>query len=137
MSEILAFLDSSEKILLATGVILIVVGVLSPRKIIGIQLDWSRSRSAAAVFFGLLLVLLSLPQVRAWGDHRQPSISAATIDAIRRNTQNGRDNAWGASTNTSDLRGCLAATTTAYQQLDEALRLIDELRASLQAPTKT
>jgi len=47
------------------------------------------------------------------------------MDIVRRNVQNARNNAYGASTNTADNAGCVAVAKTAYQQLDEALKLID------------
>jgi hypothetical protein len=128
MTEVLKFLDSADKVLLVFGALLISLGVLAPRNILGVELLWKLPKIIAAVFFGLVFVLLSMPQARVIGTQSAPLISVASIDSIKRLVTEGRMYAYGASTNTSDVRGCVSASARSYTLLDEALRQIDAVR---------
>jgi hypothetical protein len=117
--------NTAEKILLVSGAVLLLIGILAPKSFLTIEIDWTVAKSGAAILIGVALLVLSYFQSSP-PLPTQPMVPDNTLTIIRRDVKSGRDNTFGASTNVSDVRGCVAAAKTATQFLDQALSLIDE-----------
>ena len=116
--------DTTNKILLVSGIAFLALGIFAPKKFFGIIVDWTPATSGVALVFGMILFGLSF-----WLTPAPQTVTPTQLDAVIRNVQKGRDNAAGAASNTSDNRGCVDAAKTAVQQLDEALRLLADLKS--------
>ena len=115
--------DTTNKILLVSGIAFLALGIFAPKKFFGIVVDWTPATSGIALVLGIVLFGLSF-----WLTPSAQSLTSAQLDAVIRNVQKSRDNAAGAASNTSDNRGCVDASKTAVQQLDEALKLLADLK---------
>lgn len=58
--------DTTDKILLAAGIVLILLATLQPSRLPGIGIDWVKAKAAIALVVGIALLALSFHQVRAY-----------------------------------------------------------------------
>jgi len=133
VEQFFTFLENADKVLLVAGICLLALAVLRPEQMRWIVIDFTPMKSVLAGILGVIFIILASPQVRAF-HAPQVDASGALVD-IRRNVQTAHGDAIGATTNTSDLRGCISAAGRSAQASQEALSLIDALSAKLKPAT--
>lgn len=74
MDQILKLFTNSDQVLIAVAIALILLGIITPKKFVGFEVDWTAAKSASVLFIGMCLLGFSL-----WHTfNHEPARSAAT-----------------------------------------------------------
>ncbi|MCP3476108.1 hypothetical protein NLM33_38430 [Bradyrhizobium sp. CCGUVB1N3] len=126
MKDLIDFVSAGSNAAFVLGIVLLLLGLFAPKKFVGIEVDWTPATSGLAVIMGLIFIAFSFPQLQF---RNRGKVTAATaiagVDDIFRAVKHARDNVAGATTNTSDVQGCVDASKAALTFLDDALKLLD------------
>ncbi|MEN3349895.1 MAG: hypothetical protein V7632_3530 [Bradyrhizobium sp.] len=126
MKDLIDFVSAGSNAAFVLGIVLLLLGLFAPKKFVGIEVDWTPATSGVAVIMGLMFIAFSFPQLQFWNRGKVTAPTAiASADDIFRAVKHARDNVAGATTNTSDVRGCVDASKAALTFLDDALKLLD------------
>jgi|GEM_PF-6782897 len=126
MKDLIDFVSAGNNAAFVLGIVLLLLGLFAPKKFVGIDVDWTPATSTVALILGLIFIAFSFPQIQFWNRGRVAApTTIAGVDDIFRAVKHARDNVAGATTNTSDVRGCVDASKAALTFLDDALRLLD------------
>jgi hypothetical protein len=69
MEEFLKLYGSGDSAAMAFGVFLAFLGLFTPKKILGMEFEWTVATSAVALILGILFFAFSYPQLRFWKSH--------------------------------------------------------------------
>lgn len=128
MRDLIDFVSAGNNAAFVLGIVLLLLGLFAPKKFVGVEVDWTPATSGLAVILGLIFIACSFPQLQFWNRGKAAPSTIASVDDIFRAVKHARDNVVGATTNTSDVRGCVDASKAALTFLDDALKLLDASR---------
>lgn len=133
LSEFIAYLDTLEKFLLVLGVLLILLGVLSPTKFLGVEVAWTPLKSVCVLVLGVVMLGLSFPQLRLYALPER--ITLDEINSLNTNLAQGRQLTYAASTNTSDpATSCAGRASQSLPYLDSSLKVVAAMQTVLAPP---
>src|SRR5581483_8561943 len=126
MSDLLLKL-SPDYLAFVVGCLLMLLGLFTPKRFAGIEMDWSSTRSALAVIIGILVAAFSFPQLRFWQSNTV-NIEVALISSLKTQLGKARDLASGSHDNSSDAGTC-------SRHGGEGMAVLDKAIASLNTAT--
>jgi hypothetical protein len=66
MDQFFKLFSSVDQLLIIASVILILIGLVTPKRFLGIEVDWNPAKSAAVVIIGVLLLGFSVGHIFWW-----------------------------------------------------------------------
>lgn len=125
MEEFLKLYGSGDSAAMAFGIFLAFLGLFAPKKIFGIEFDWTPATSAVALIAGAAFFAFSYPQLRFWQSNTV-NVDRAVIATLASNTQKGIDGIMSARSGNS-FPWCFDRASTGLTPLNDTLAIIKKL----------
>lgn len=84
------FLKDPDWMCFAAGFIFLILGLFTPKRFAGVEMDWSSARSLTAILLGAILLVISYPQLRFWQSNTV-NVDRALIATLTTDAQKGLD----------------------------------------------
>lgn len=124
------WLQQPDYLLFALGLCLVLLGLFTPKKFVGFEVDWSAATSTTAVLVGAACIVFSYPQTRFWHSNTV-NVDKAFIESLKSQLLQAQIAAKAAHDNSGDGPTCSARAGSAQTILTTAITTLDTVIAPL------
>ena len=128
MDGLVKVFDTTDKILLGVGILLVLLVILQPSKLPLFKIEWTRAKAVAVGLIGLVLFALSFPQVRNTLILDKVAIPKADFQKLQAELNEALNQATAARTSSGNGNQCAGYGTKAENAIIHVRDIINRLQ---------